>query len=154
MSVPNDHPAYRELQRKRVRVSYWRSKPPMFRSDPELLQTDFFVELEVRNEEDLRCGTTITTPLYRVGSVAKILGVNPQSVRLWESQGVMPLPKLTVHLRGQDHRAYTFDQLYAIWQLSPLMNFKDKRGLSADPFFRKLREVWDRMPDGVVPVYE
>lgn len=113
-------PAFRELQRKRARLNYWSKRPLVQRPDPEVLRTDLKADIPVNG------GKTVTVPIYRVGTVAKILGISSQSVRIWESRGILPDSGLTLD-SDRPSRGYTYDQVRAIYDLMPLLNFPDSR---------------------------
>jgi len=47
---------------------------------------------------------------YGIGQVAEIVDVSSQSLRLWESQGLIPAP----HRTATKHRRYTGDDVEVI----------------------------------------
>lgn len=141
---------YREVQRARARLSYWRNRPLVARTSPEVFKSGLSVKLTIKDKRDSRYGNSVTTPVFKIGSVAEVMQMTPQAVKLWEERGWLPKSTFTLATNGnQNVRGYTFDQLYAIWYLSPLLNFSDKRGTEFSPFVVGLKEMWKQMPDGV-----
>lgn len=152
MSEYLEDKSYREVQRARGRLSYWRKRPLVERASPDLFATNLSIDIRIRNKSDIRFGQTVKSPVYKIGMVAKLLNVTPQAVKVWEENGWIP-ESLRLETEGSPVRGYTFDQVYSIWQLSPLLNFSDKRGSDYYPFFRELKAKWKEMPDGVLPDY-
>lgn len=149
----HDDPA--ELARLRARVDYWTKKEAVERPEDaiRLLTTDFLAEIEITNPADARHGQTITTPIFRVSSVAALVGKSVQTVRLWERDGVIPMSQIVLvgRKRGQTtQRGYTYAQMRAIYDLLPLLEFSDIRGAQYAPFSRELWQRWAAMPDGVI----
>lgn len=149
----HDDPA--ELARLRARVDYWTKKEAVERPEDaiRLLTTEFLGEVEITNSCDARCGEKVTTPLFRVSSVAALLGKSVQTVRLWERDGVIPVSQIILvgRKRGQTtQRGYTYAQMRAIYDLLPLLEFGDVRGAQYAAFSRELWKRWAAMPDGVI----
>jgi len=122
-----DDPEYRELHKKRVRLSYFRKKQPVVRPPTTTLQTRFYADLEVHNPEDIRFGEKVVVPVYRIGEYAALLGKSDQTVRLWIRDGRLPEPTFVLDEGGRRGRAYTYDQMRVTWEYLPLLAFGDSR---------------------------
>lgn len=122
-----EDPDYRELHKKRVRLSYWKKKAPAFRPAVTSLQTPYYADLEVSNPKDARYGSKVVVPVYRIGQLASLLGRSEQTVRLWNKRGTLPEPTFEMDEGQRRGRAYTYDQLRVIWELLPLLALPDGR---------------------------
>lgn len=144
-----------EMQRRRNRHYHWMKKehvnPPSAKQVFDALKTSMVVEVPILNENDRRYGQTVTTPVYQISALAKVLGKSNQAVHDYEARGIIPEPIIDiVAARGNSKRGYTGDQVRAAVELSPLLNFTDARGIEYAAFSRELWSRWAAMPDGVV----
>lgn len=114
-------PAYREKQKKHSRYAYWGKRPIIKRPSSEVFKTELRADITLPN------GKTVRVPVYRISTVAQILGKSVQTVHLWEEQGRIPKPTLIIEANDREDRAYTYDQVRLIWNLMPLQNFPDAR---------------------------
>lgn len=144
------------VQRLRAKVSHWANQSIEKRPSEKLFQATMQTEIAIENPDDVRCGEVVTVPVYESGTFGELLDRGSQSVRLWEGKGTLPPPiiKLAGQEKGHFRRGYTYDQLKVVYDLIPLSNFKDKRGLPYTLFSRELHRRWAQMPDGVVPVLD
>lgn len=150
-----------ELTRLRAKFHYWSEKPPLeVPTEAALLfKTDIVMSITIENPRDTRLGQEVRTPVYRVGTLAKMLGKSVQSIRLWERLGYLPdsgillLGKRRGDERQPKQRCYTYAQLRAVYELLPLLEFGDHRGIRYHPFFREVWTAWMSMPDGIPPEY-
>jgi hypothetical protein len=148
-----------ELARLRSRVDYWSKKNTVERPKDVLLvlSTELRWTTTIRNQEDVRVGQDHTTPLYRVGNLARLLGKSVQTIRLWERQGVIPDSGITLMGKKSGatrQRGYTYDQLRTVYELLPFIDFSDIRGERYTVFSRELWRAWRGMPDGVKPEHQ
>jgi hypothetical protein len=147
-----------ELNRLRARLDYWTKKPVTERPKDIMLVlwTDLRWRITIRNPKDVRAGKEHSTPVYRVGTLARLLGKSVQTIRLWERQGIIPDSGIT--LRGTKERfrqrGYTYDQVRTVYELLPFLDYSDVRGERYTIFSRELWRRWRDMPDGVMPEYE
>lgn len=150
-----------EMARLRSRLDYWGKKPRhKLPADAALLfVTELVLDVTIANPKDVRLGETVMVPVYRVGSLAKLLDRSVQTVRLWERQGYLPDSGLFLFgkKRGDERqprqRCYTYAQMRVVYELLPLLDFGDTRGTKYWPFFREVWRAWMAMPDGIHPEY-
>lgn len=148
--------AVRERAKARATEHYWTKRRPIV-DEPKrtpipqivLPEATCTVNIPIRNPLDIRCGTVIEVPAYTTGYIAEITDRLPQTVRVFISEDI--IPDTTIR-NNQNYRLYTRDQMLAIASCAPLLNCR-KRRTAEWPFKLQLTELWDQMPDGVVPAY-
>ena len=153
-------PEYRELQKKRAKVSYWRKRPIIQRPPVEIFLTEFYAMVAVTYPDDVRRGSVIRVPIYRIGQFAKLLGKDPQTIRLWIKDGRIPPPTFEIDEGARRGRGYTYDQMRAAWEFIPLLNLPDSRDIPPpkpdpnkyekgrhDPDFKRAQLVWQAAMD-------
>lgn len=119
---------FREIQKKRSRLSYWRRKSLLgLRPSVTKLQTRYYAELAIENPDDVRFGSKFVVPVYRIGEFANLIGRSDQTIRLWIKSGRLPEPTFELDEGERRGRAYTYDQMRVTWELLPLLNFPDDR---------------------------
>lgn len=149
-----DNSQYRETNRTKTRLRYWGIKPVNERCSPSLLQSDLVINVTIKDEKDIRFGQKIAIPVYKIGTLAHVLDMTTQGVKIWETRGWIPDGAFNLAIKGGQVRAYTFDQIYIAWVLSPLLSFSDKRGMEYSPFIRHLKKAWSNLNSGIQPMYE
>lgn len=148
-------PVYRELQKKRVRVGYFRKQKEVRRPVAGALTTEYFARLTIENPDDVRVGRTVRVPVYRIGQFAELLGRSPQTIRLMIKSGRLPAPLFELDEGQRSSRAYTYDQMRVAWEYLPLLNFTDSRDSPPsrpnplgfangrhDPEYKRARRAW------------
>lgn len=151
-----EDPEFRELHKKRVRLSYWRRKELLVRPGAASLQTRYYAELEVNNPDDIRFGTKVVVPVYRIGEYAALLGKSDQTVRLWIRDGRLPEPTFELDEGARRGRAYTYDQMRVTWEYLPLLSLGDSRDVPPpkpkptryekgrfDPDYKRAQSAWE-----------
>lgn len=120
-------PEFRELQKKRARISYWRSRPLVERPPFSVFRTEYFGTVKIQNPRDVRFGQEVLVPVYRVGQYAELFGKSAQTIRLWTKDGRLPEPLFRLDEGGRRGRGYTYDQMRITWEYLPLLSFPDDR---------------------------
>ena len=151
-----------ELARLRAKLDYWakKSRVKLPKDVVLLFLPEFMATITVENPKDVRLGKQVRTPVYRVGIFAKMLNKSPQTIRLWERDGILPDSGLSLvgRERGRrkyGQRCYTYAQLRAVFDLLPLLEYGDSRGKNEyTPFSRELWRRWMCLPDGIMPEYD
>lgn len=82
--------------------------------------------------------------LYRVGALADALKKSPQTIAIWEKEGLIPKSMFRITGKGLGHcrRWYSREQIiniYQVWKLFPLTT---GAGHHAKPFFEGIRKVF------------
>lgn len=149
-----DDPNFRHNAKLRSRLKHFSTKPLVEIPPRSIYHTEIWADIEITNPDDVRCGQTWRTPLYKSGTLAKILDVGQQSLRGWEQRGIIPDSNIKIDVNRQQAnvRAYTYDQVSSLIEILPLLNFTDARGMEHSEFSRNLRRIWGEMPDGVLVV--
>ena len=144
-------PQYRENKIQASRRHYWLNKrraAPMkpVEIDPSKLIPDEIADIIISNEDDIRCGLTVSVPMFYHGSMSKHLRRSVQTLRLWALKGLIPEATYRNHI---NYRLYTKDQLLLYLKHIHLLklNVKD---FSNHPFFVAIREELNELePDGI-----
>lgn len=153
-------PDYRAKQKLRSRLNYFKNKPIIKKPDLSQIRTEFYAIVPIRNPFDARYGGSVRVPVFRIGGLAQLFDVSAQTITNWTQAGMLPESTLRLVFGEREDRAYTYDQLRLMWELIPFRNFPDSRdglakpgGMTHSAFARTLKQYWQLMPDGVVPIY-
>lgn len=147
---------YREKRLAEARRHYWlkkrRAQPISLEPvDKEEFPPDDTLTIVITHPKDIRKGMAVEVPVYRPGTVARLVKRSVQTIRLWGLKGY--IPEVLYRAPG-GARLYTKDQFDVIADAKPLMAFPTKN-FEDSPFFTEVKLGWASLePDGIQPLLE
>ena len=149
---------YREKRKLEAKRYYWLNKrraTSIGLNSMEYDELDFepyrYIDITVKNENDIRYGMELNIPVYAPSQVAEILRRSTQTLRLWFLQGY--LPKET-YRDARNYRVFTADQMRVFADLRHLLSFT-ARDFENHPFFLRAAEELAKLdPDGIRPMHK
>ena len=147
---------FRELHKKRTRTVYWRKRTIVERPPLSVFKTDSYANVRIENPADVRHGSEIRVPVYRIGQFGALFRRGPQTIRNMIKSGRLPAPLFAVDEGQRLGRGFTYDQMRVTWEYLPLLNFPDGRDQAPsrpnperyekgrhDPEFKRAQRTWE-----------